>query len=155
MKSYGTNFLKKSINHQVNSSVKAEDDKIVISLKELDNNNPNLKDVKPDLIEFQKRVYEKMCRNLGLDVSRGELILERSKDTDTCEDNEIKVDITENKAIVSSNAFDKYKQIHSNLMQKINERINQDESIGNVNKETLEMILKIQHTILEFIKNYI
>ena len=110
----------------------------------------------PKVVAFQNKVYSSICNRVGLDSTRGELILERSKDDDLQESNGLTdIDLEKNKATIGNKEFDEYlkiqKEIQNKFINKENKNINNKENKVS-NDATIELIVTIENSILKFIK---
>lgn len=110
----------------------------------------------PKVVAFQNKVYSSICNRVGLDSTRGELILERSKDDDLQESNGLTdIDLEKNKATIGNKEFDEYlkiqKEIQNKFINKENKNINNKEN-KVFNDATIELIVTIENSILKFIK---
>lgn len=110
----------------------------------------------PRVVAFQNKVYSSICNRVGLDSTRGELILERSKDNELQESNDlVDIDLEKNKATIGNKEFDEYlkiqKEIQNKFINKENKNINNKEN-KVFNDATIELIVTIENSILKFIK---
>ena len=110
----------------------------------------------PKVVAFQNKVYSSICNRVGLDSTRGELILERSKDNELQESNDlVDIDLEKNKATIGNKEFDEYlkiqKEIQNKFINKENKNINNKEN-KVFNDATIELIVTIENSILKFIK---
>ena len=110
----------------------------------------------PKVVAFQNKVYSSICNRVGLDSTRGELILERSKDDDLQESNDlVDIDLERNKATIGNKEFNEYvkiqKEIQNKFVSKENKSLNNKEN-KVFNDATIELILTIENSILKFIK---
>ena len=110
----------------------------------------------PKVVAFQNKVYSSICNRVGLDSTRGELILERSKEDDLQESNDlVDIDLEKNKATIGNKEFDEYlkiqKEIQNKFINKENKNINNKEN-KVFNDATIELIVTIENSILKFIK---
>ena len=110
----------------------------------------------PKVVAFQNKVYSSICNRVGLDSTRGELILERSKDDDLQESNGLTdIDLEKNKATIGNKEFNEYlkiqKEIQNKFVSKENKSLNNKEN-KVFNDATIELILTIENSILKFIK---
>ena len=112
----------------------------------------------PKVVAFQNKVYSSICNRVGLDSTRGELILEKSKDDDLQESNVlVDIDLEKNKATIGNKEFNEYlkmqKEIQNKFVNKENKSINNKEKENKVFDEaTIELIVTIENSILKFIK---
>lgn len=112
----------------------------------------------PKVVAFQNKVYSSICNRAGLDSARGELILERSKDDNLQESNDlVDIDLEKNKATIGNKEFNEYlkiqKEIQNKFVNKENKSINNNEKENKVfNDATIELIVTIENSILKFIK---
>ena len=112
----------------------------------------------PKVVAFQNKVYSNICNRVGLDSTRGELILERSKEDDLQESNDlVDIDLEKNKATIGNKEFNEYvkiqKEIQNKFVNKENKNINNNEKENKVfNDATIELIVTIENSILKFIK---
>ena len=73
----------------------------------------------PKVVAFQNKVYSSICNRVGLDSTRGELILERSKDDDLQESNGLTdIDLEKNKATIGNKEFNEYLKIQKEIQNK-------------------------------------
>ena len=110
----------------------------------------------PKVVAFQNKVYSSICNRVGLDSTRGELILERSKEDDLQENNDlVDIDLEKNKATIGNKEFNEYvkiqKEIQNKFVSKENKSLNNKEN-KVFNDATIELILTIENSILKFIK---
>ena len=110
----------------------------------------------PKVVAFQNKVYSSICNRVGLDSTRGELILERSKNDDLQESNDlVDIDLEKNKATIGNKEFNEYlkiqKEIQNKFVSKENKSINNKEN-KVFDDATIELIVTIENSILKFIK---
>lgn len=110
----------------------------------------------PKVVAFQNKVYSNICNRVGLDSTRGELILERSKNDDLQESNNLAdIDLEKNKATIGNKEFNEYlkiqKEIQNKFVNKENKSINNKEN-KVFDDATIELIVTIENSILKFIK---
>lgn len=112
----------------------------------------------PRVVAFQNKVYSSICNSVGLDSTRGELILERSKNDELQESNDlVDIDLEKNKATIGNKEFNEYlkiqKEIQNKFINKENKNINNKEKENKVfDDATIELIVTIENSILKFIK---
>ena len=110
----------------------------------------------PKVVAFQNKVYSSICNRVGLDSTRGELILERLKDDDLQESNDlVDIDLERNKATIGNKEFNEYvkiqKEIQNKFVSKENKSLNNKEN-KVFNDAIIELIVTIENSILKFIK---
>lgn len=133
---------------------KIKDNQIILNTVSSDEVLANEYD--PKVVAFQNKVYSSICNRVGLDSTRGELILERSKDDDLQESNAlVDIDLERNKATIGNKEFNEYvkiqKEIQNKFVSKENKSLNNKEN-KVFNDATIELILTIENSILKFIK---
>ncbi len=133
---------------------KIKDNQIILNTVSSDEVLANEYD--PKVVAFQNKVYSSICNRVGLDSTRGELILERSKDDDLQESNDlVDIDLERNKATIGNKEFNEYvkiqKEIQNKFVSKENKSLNNKEN-KVFNDATIELILTIENSILKFIK---
>ena len=133
---------------------KIKDNQIILNTVSSDEVLANEYD--PKVVAFQNKVYSSICNRVGLDSTRGELILERSKDDDLQESNDlVDIDLEKNKATIGNKEFNEYlkiqKEIQNKFVSKENKSLNNKEN-KVFNDATIELILTIENSILKFIK---
>ncbi len=112
----------------------------------------------PRIVAFQNKVYSSICNRVGLDSTRGELILERSKDEDLQESNDLlDIDLEKNKATIGNKEFNEYlkiqKEIQNRFINQENKKQYNEEKINKLFKDpAIELVVTIENSILKFIK---
>ena len=138
------------------NNIKVEDDKITINAIDFNKDNPNLKGYDPKALGIQDKIYKMLCSRMGLDPNKGQIILEKSKDDVIQNDTDtIKIDLADNKAVIAENEFNEYLRFHKKLQKDMgieNETYIKSKQKSN-NDKTLELILKIQKYILQYIQD--
>lgn len=137
-------------------------DKIILSKNTINPNDPNLSEKERKFVEYQKLLYLKICQNLGLDPSRGQLVLVRSKEKTLDEDDEIKIDKEKNKAFIGKDEFDEYLKFMNKLAEQENQKLkNNVEELKNTENvlqdmnEILKSLKSLETKITDFIKKYL
>ena len=96
---------------------KIKDNQIILNTVSSDEVLANEYD--PKVVAFQNKVYSSICNRVGLDSTRGELILERSKDDDLQESNDlVDIDLERNKATIGNKEFNEYVKIQKEIQNK-------------------------------------
>ena len=138
------------------NNINIEDDKIIINAIDFNKDNLDLKGYDPKALEIQDKIYKMLCSRMGLDPNKGQIILEKSKDDVIQNDTDtIKIDLADNKAVISENEFNEYLTFHKKLQKDMgieNEMYIKPKQKSN-NDKTLELILKIQKDILQYIQD--
>lgn len=138
------------------NNINIEDDKIIINAIDFNKDNLDLKGYDPKVLEIQDKIYKMLCSRMGLDPNKGQIILEKSKDDVIQNDTDtIKIDLADNKAVIGENEFNEYLTFHKKLQKDMgieNEMYIKPKQKSN-NDKTLELILKIQKDILQYIQD--
>ena len=143
----------KTITKNLKSNVQVEEDKITIKPVESYDNKP----LAPEVVEFQKQIYEHICTKFGLDPTKGKIVFEKSKDDNFTD--EVQIDWNKNTITLSPDNFEKYKKANEKNNESSKDEIDNNIKLVKVEsnkpskKESLELILKIQSDILNYVKN--
>ena len=153
-------FLEKNINREkknkkfskkIKNEIQIEENKITI--KPIGDNEL----IEPKVAELKKNNYEFLCTKFGLDSTRGQLVIEKSSDDSTNQD--IQIDWDKNIIILPPESFDELKKMNEIEKENSKDEIDKNITVEKIESEkdkkqdSLELILRIQNDILNYIKN--